>query len=180
MASRRQKIGAIVAVIIMASAGLTSWIYFSKSTTPPTLAETLVLKPSDLGGDWHLKDSLPADAISNKTLSFYGNELANGSLVLFSRVDVFNSSSDCNATYLWLKSYFNDSLITDVQLGEKAFRMVAFDQVLVVFVKNNIIGQVETDRVPIDIYHTQPFAWQNGTAMTFASILLGRNDAIPR
>ena len=102
------------------------------------------------------------------------------SLVLFSRVDVFNSSSDCNATYLWLKSYFNDSLITDVQLGEKAFRMVAYDQVLVVFVKNNIIGQVETDRVPIDIYHTQPFAWQNDTTMTFASILLGRFAAIPR
>ncbi len=128
MVRKRQKIMVMIVVIIMTVAGLAIILIGQKPE--PSLAEKMILKPSDLGTEWggyyqYYYQSYGARPVKNE--SCHSNwVLGNSTFEVWVWLAVFNSTDDCNRTFQEesMKILADSNLSSNyrvVQIGDHGF-----------------------------------------------------------
>ena len=164
MVSKRQKIAAVIAVVLMIIiAGVA--IIISIPESEPSLPEKLTLAPGDLPGTgWHRYD-YPFWSNGDWN-SIYKTDLSNDTIAVVVAVIVFNTSQEAHASFIVHQS--NQSNVT---IGDEAYYFVYSEnnythEIKVVFRQANILAWLWTET---DFQGSAP-SWQYNATIAMTTL----------
>ena len=172
MISKRQRITAIIAVIVIAIIVSAGGLYASMNQLPKTsMAEKMILQPGDVSPSGMRSSSVsqfPMDHANES--SIFRAVLSNQTIHLYLRIDVFNSSNDSRIAFQEVLQSLHGNW-DNITLGDEAVYYPQGSRLpSVIFIKSNVMAWVETQSYDVD------YAWLRNATIALSTLQLQKID----